>query len=577
MKIRESSHTATGILLLPSALNLLFAHYYVLLNYGVEIERHFPVYIDNVVGVVFDLGVLLALASLACWGKRERGLMAVFLITMVWAFCNVLYSRFFQSYISLSSVGQAGTLFDGLMLRCIVDGLRWSDVFFPANALLFWLLRSSGLRWQHAGCWRVWGAAMALAVLADLTGHGVFCLQHPERRYFSYYIGMMRDRHFGTKQFMCGPRFTNFTRGFVRTQCCELSIRLQGTMELEPGQRALIERLREKSLQSLSGEPADSTCRNVVFIIVESYMAFTSDLVIGGQEITPHLNALRHSPETFYNGQVMPNITIGESGDGQFIYMTGLLPLRSMLTISKACSNELPGLAKVLKERRGLQTRMVIPTVTTMWNQDKMSQRYGVDSLYCSDDYRGEHGSNLNDEQVFALAKELDGRSAEPFFSLILTMSMHQPYERDIDKNFVLNAPELTREQRSYLNACHYTDRCIGDYLEHLKRVGLYDSSLIVIAADHGVAKVSLQGDDSASCRSLPLYVVNGRSARRPMWQGACNQLDVYPTILDELGIAADWAGLGCSLTTADGYENSLTDEKWDASEWIIMSDYFAR
>lgn len=59
---------------------------------------------------------------------------------------------------------------------------------------------------------------------------------------------------------------------------------------------------------------------------------------------------------------------MGESSDGQFIYMTGLLPLRSVITVSKARSCTLPGLATALNR----ESRMVIPTVSSMWNQDEM-------------------------------------------------------------------------------------------------------------------------------------------------------------------------------------------------------------
>ena len=108
--------------------------------------------------------------------------------------------------------------------------------------------------------------------------------------------------------------------------------------------------------------------RNVILVIVESYMSFTSDLKVDGREVTPFLNSLKRDSTVYYNGRMHENVTIGESSDGQFIYMTGLLPLRSVITVSKARSCTLPGLATALNR----ESRMVIPTVSSMWNQDEM-------------------------------------------------------------------------------------------------------------------------------------------------------------------------------------------------------------
>lgn len=106
---------------------------------------------------------------------------------------------------------------------------------------------------------------------------------------------------------------------------------------------------------------------------------------------------------------------------------------------------------------------------------------------------------------------------------------------------------------------------------EHLRRTGLYDNSLIVIAADHPVHVTDFGG----MSKEIPLYLVNiPRDLRAGMWKGECNQIDVYTTLLDLLGVKSDWRGLGQSLLSPD-YSNSIDARRWDVSEWIIRSDYF--
>ena len=80
----------------------------------------------------------------------------------------------------------------------------------------------------------------------------------------------------------------------------------------------------------------------------------------------------------------------------------------------------------------------------------------------------------------------------------------------------------------------------------------------------------------------IPLYIVNGgiRGASSegegiPAWDGPCNQIDVYPTILDIMGADSQWRGLGCSLLM-DEWKDFTDNKTWTVSENIIYGDYFA-
>ena len=148
-------------------------------------------------------------------------------------------------------------------------------------------------------------------------------------------------------------------------------------------------------------------------------MSFVIDKTVEGKAITPTLNALKSDSSVFYNGHMRPNITMGESSDGQYIYMTGVLPLRSMITVSKACKKKLPGLPRQLKKIGIFNSRMVLPTSPSLWRQDEMCQQYGFEQLYSSNDYPGEHVQTLTDEQVFELASLIDSKGDNcPLFSI---------------------------------------------------------------------------------------------------------------------------------------------------------------
>jgi hypothetical protein len=87
-------------------------------------------------------------------------------------------------------------------------------------------------------------------------------------------------------------------------------------------------------------------------------------------------------------------------------------------------------------------------------------------------------------------------------------------------------------------------------------------------------AHIDAMGMNGKIAMELPLYIVNGNIDKAEAWNGPCNQLDVFTTILDVLNIKNDWHGLGHTLLSPD-YENSVTPQIWDISEMIIEGNYF--
>ena len=556
-------------------LNLIYMHYYIFLTCDIEAECDTTSFFDNICGIVFDMAVLFVLFCLATQKRPKPCFALCFAATWMWSFCNVLYSRFFFRYISFSAIGQSSNLFDWFMLQCMVDELRVSDLYFVVSLIAFCIIYRSAPSDKFGKPYRKTALIIGAFLLLNLASHAIYCLSRPTMRYVSYYQYRLFFTHFDTNRNMGRPNWTNFHRGSIRTIIPDLVNEVRGTRQLNKRQKATIEKeIRDTRLRVTTNE-VNPNIKNIIFILVESYTAFTTDMKIDGKEVTPFLNRMRHSPGVYYNGNMKSNITIGQSSDGQFIYMSGLLPLRSIITVSKAKNIEIPAMPKMMRVfNNQIETRMVIPTLPTMWEQDAMCKAYGFDHLYTSNDYKKENVRNLNDLQVFELAASLDKKSRKPFFSYILTMSMHGPYTKQIDDSFIIKSKDFYPEFINFLNICHYTDKCIENYFAHLKKNNLYDNSLIIIAPDHQVPENTLNTEQYGITRELPLFIINGNINSKDAWHGACNQLDIYTTLLDLLNINTPYLGLGNSLLQPD-YTNSVSDDKWDISEWIILSNYF--
>jgi lipoteichoic acid synthase len=155
------------------------------------------------------------------------------------------------------------------------------------------------------------------------------------------------------------PNWTVFHKGFFRKLILEPLTR-ENNLKLTQEQKQEIEQEYSDHSQRVTHRTAPEHVKNIIFILVESYLSVTSDLVVDGQEITPNLNSLKRDSATYFNGHMHPNVSIGESSDGQLIYMAGLLPLHSEITVSKAKNINILGLPEIIKKKYHYLIIMII-------------------------------------------------------------------------------------------------------------------------------------------------------------------------------------------------------------------------
>lgn len=558
-----------------SLLNLLFIHYFFLWTIDLEIPYYSTSPLDNLLACLLDVTFIFAITWLITFRRVKLSLTITFVITWIWSFCNVFYARFFHQYLSWSSIGQARNLSDSIVINSMLSGFQVTDLYYPLIAILFcWLYIRSNKHDITTKSLRttffIWICVLCLTFIS----HSLYFF-HPST---TFMYELEKTILTPAKMDSMWPNWTVFHKGFFRKMMIE-PLMNRGHLELTLEQKQDIEKEYTDHSQRVTGRTAPENIKNVIFILVESYLSVISDLVVDGQEITPNLNKLRHDSTVYFNGHMQPNVSIGESSDGQLIYMAGLLPLHSEITVSKARNIRIYGLPEQIKKKfRELKSYTIIPTNPSLWDQQAMTDNYSFDQLFSMIDYQQEMKDNkdggfLTDEMIFRYASKKDDSNVSPFMSLILTMSMHMPYTSQIEHGFHITNKELPQNYKNYLVNCHYTDQQIGKYIESLKKKGLYDNSLIVIASDHDAHPQYLDMEGKIT-REIPIYIINGGIDNANVWAGACNQLDVYTTILDIMGINSKWRGLGHTLLDKN-YQNSVTDKIQELSDWIIYGNYF--
>ncbi len=129
----------------------------------------------------------------------------------------------------------------------------------------------------------------------------------------------------------------------------------------------------------------------------------------------------------------------------------------------------------------------------------------------------------------------LEERHREPFFLWVHYFDPHHPHEPPAPYD-QLYAHDL------YLGEIAYADESLGTLLDQLKRLGVYERTLIVFTSDHGEGR----GEHDESTHSLLLYestlhvplivkAPDGLSGERVARR--VGTVDVLPTVLDLLGL----------------------------------------
>lgn len=553
-------------------LNLLFMHYYFYLNGYVEWVWMYSEVI-NICSIIFDVSVLLILFLLLLGGRLKIAVLITYFLTLIWAFVNVVYGQFFYQYISLSAIGEAQALGDGLVIDSLKTAFHWYDLFFVVSLTCFFIVYKKTTNRIFKRKWVIKMVWVPLAsLLMTVVAYSLYHFIHPHYR-SNWELYQFKTQELLYDPYQGGtPNLAHFQDGCLRVCAYELYDMLH-VVELTDQQRDEISSYYLDHSQRTTHHHSPDT-QNVIFILMESFLSSPIDLIVDGKEITPFLNQLKRDSDVYYNGNMVSDIGCGESGDGQFIYMNGILPLHNKMTVGQVKNHTLPALPRVLSEYCGVKhSEIIFPTMPNLWQQADMNKVYGFTEAYSMEDIAGGPNEPIDDEKIFAFAANRLNAVREPFFSLILSVSTHSPYDSFVGEDLRLNDQALSGKYKNYLNTCHYLDQQIDRYFNQLKAKGMYDNSLIVLCADHHAHSNRFDMDNRIPGYT-PLFIVHGNINNDEAWNGEFHQLDVYTTILDLLGIDPQWKGLGYTLLKPT-YDNSVNSESIRLSEMIIESNFF--
>jgi len=108
--------------------------------------------------------------------------------------------------------------------------------------------------------------------------------------------------------------------------------------------------------------------------------------------------------------------------------------------------------------------------------------------------------------------------------------------------------PEGARqEQERYLLQVEYVDRLLGQLLDHLRERGLFDETLLVVTADHGVSfrpgvsERYVTEDNHVDIMAVPLFIKAPYQRTGRIDDRNVETIDIVPTVAGLLGTALPW------------------------------------
>ena len=187
-------------------------------------------------------------------------------------------------------------------------------------------------------------------------------------------------------------------------------------------------------------------------------------------------------------------------------------------------------------------------------NRKNSYKSWGYDSSYIAD-YTNKKGFTwimgwrIN---YFCGIEQIHRTVPQPFYTKIIYCHQSYPYPLDSDNESIPKTDTGDKTVDGYVQTAHYLDQALGEFIQYLKDVGLYNNSLIMMYGDHyGIsgnhekASAKLLGQktfndfDNLQFQRVPLIF------HMPGLKGGVNhtyggEIDVLPTLMNLLGVDSE-------------------------------------
>lgn len=336
----------------------------------------------------------------------------------------------------------------------------------------------------------------------------------------------------------------------------------------------------KKIINNLISTPSDQSDSNsqpktnLIVILFESLEGWIFENYEGSEYIVPNMKKLIGTNHTLFVPRIKSQVMQGNSGDGQMIVLTGILPLK----VGAACrlygNNSYPNYAHFFNNS------ITINPSPGSWNQGEVNPNYGINYLV---EFYG------NDNQMIDSLIEQGNNAEQPFFLLGITTASHSPFNCENIFNKPTLSSDMPNTLQNYLTCVNYTDNALGKLISLIETNPKWANTTLVIIGDHTVFKEQMldkffnyaqKADISLKVKRnyIPLIIYSPQITSKTIKNDIHYQSDVYPTILNLIGKKGYyWKGVGQDILSED--DSSRLDEEtgYKISDIIIRNNYFEK
>lgn len=219
---------------------------------------------------------------------------------------------------------------------------------------------------------------------------------------------------------------------------------------------------------------------NVVFILLESWTADVIKSLGGEQRVTPWFEEMTKQGLLFT--QAYSSGTRTDQGLVSVFSGFPAQPNNSIITIPSKAEK----LRSICKDFLGLgySTSFYYGGEIGFANMKTYLVNSGFATIIDKNNFTADQLNSkwgAHDEFVFSRQLQDLTKMKQPFFSALLTLSTHEPFQVPRLSEF-----QGSNEEDKFRNAAYYTDQCLKEYFEQAKKEAWYKNTLFVLVADHG-------------------------------------------------------------------------------------------
>lgn len=524
-------------------------------DFNLDIQGPYQIFL----AVINPFPVSLLLIGLALYIKPTKLFYSlafgIYLLLFIWLISNSIYYREFTDFVTVNTMLASSKVSAGLGAAALELFRPWDVIYILDFPILAFFFFKKWIRMDNRPFNK--RASFAITSLsAMLFSANLFLaeIDRPElltRGFSNYYV----VRALGLPAFLGYSANQTYAANKERSKASEA--------DLKPVEEYIQQHYAKANPEYFGMAKG----RNVIYIHLESFQQFLIDYKLKVDdkeyEVTPFLNSLYHSKETFAFSNVFNQVKAGKTSDAETMIETGLFGLNQGSFMVNYGGTNTQQAAPFILSKNGYNSSAVFHgNAGSFWNRNTAYKQWGYNYFFDASYFTKQNSSNsfqygLNDKYMLKDSIKYLERLQQPFYTKFITVSNHYPYTTSLsgdDLGFPL-AKTQDETINGYFATANYLDSSIKAFFDYLKESGLYKNSIIVLYGDHygisnsrnpalapllGKNSETWSSYDNAMLQRVPYMVVVPGMDKGSIIDTYGGEIDMLPTLEHLLGIESN-------------------------------------